>query len=860
MRRTVWLLLPALLSCSPGGTTGQNPGETGQNPSPEGKTLPGGSNEEVFQSLAAKSKAPADEVPLDLDDEACQELAEVRTDPGNLPQLQVSNEKGESVNLPLTHTAVKASLSGYVAEVEVIQTYENPFSSPIEATYIFPLPENSAVFDMQIKIGERLIASEIKKREEARQIYEEAKREGYTAALLEQQRPNVFTQSVANIEPQRPIEVIIRYVQDLSYDAGQYEFVFPMVVGPRFFPPKEGASGQGDSLIQATEEASYINPPILGAGMRSGHDISIEVNVTGGFPIGDFKVPTHKVTSSRGQDGSLSVKLDPSDSIPNRDFVLRYRVDGTEPQATFLTHKGEKGGFFSLVVHPPALNLEELVGNREIIFVVDISGSMGGQPIEMCKDAMREALLRLRPVDTFNIITFAGATEEAFKKPQPANSGNITLASRFIDRMMAGGGTYMANAIDKALSPEVEPGRNRYVFFMTDGYVGNEGEIIARTAQFVSALEAKQQKAKVFGFGVGAAPNRFLLDGLSREGKGTTVYVSTREDPVRAVNAFYRYIDHSILEDVSIDWGGLSVSEVYPQELPDLFASRPMILHGRYKGKGEATITVRGKANGVEQKLPIKVSLPEEEPENQVLATLWARARITDLSRGLWGGEDSHLIEEITKLGIDYRIVTQYTSFVAVDRSRKVSDGNIPTVQQAVEAPEGAELFSGGKRVRAPMKIAPSPSTASPMADGLAKKPKPVEGAAEAPAPEEAKDNSVGTENSITSKASVVAGTPILKGSGLSREVIQRIIKRVLPAIQACYEREANISPTLSGKLNVRFIIEADGSVSSVKGSGISSAVDSCAIQEIEKLSFPKPEGGGTVEVIYPLTFKPVGR
>ena len=375
-----------------------------------------------------------------------------------------------------------------------------------------------------------------------------------------------------------------------------------MVVGPRFIPGTTlDAAMKGTGTYHDTTrvpDASRITPPVLGKGQRSGHDISIELIADAALPVSNFSVPTHDVAVKKPADGSLRLALSGKDNIPNRDFVLRYSVAGKEPAATLLTSGDSGNGYFALMVHPPQLDIEEQVGRREIIFVVDVSGSMRGVPIGMCKQAMRKAIHKLRPVDTFNIITFAGATRKAFSTPRPANHTNISRALGFLGRARAGGGTHMENAVHDALSPSVGKGRHRYVFFLTDGYVGHEQEIISGSMHLVEAMQARGQRARVFGFGVGSSVNRNLLEGLSRAGNGVAVYATTREDPALAVNKFYRYIDRAVLTDISITWGDLGQSELFPNPIGDLFASHPIIVHGRYSQLSDEPMVLHARAGG----------------------------------------------------------------------------------------------------------------------------------------------------------------------------------------------------------------------------------------------------------------------
>jgi Ca-activated chloride channel family protein len=623
----------------------------------------------------------------------------IYTDPGDIPHLEVA---GEKTRLPLEHTKVRAHLRGFVAEVEVTQTYQNPSEKPIEAIYIFPLPENSAVHRMRMVIGERVVEADIRKRQEAKQIYEKAKREGRTAALLEQERPNIFTQSVANIEPGSKIDVVIRYTQDLTYDAGKYEFVFPMVVGPRFIEGEPLGSAQGAGTHADTAkvpDASRITPPMMGKGERTGHDIAIEVTMEGAGAIGDIEVPTHAVTAEPTASGGQRITLAEMKSIPNRDFVLRYRVSGEKPRARLLlSEAGADGGYFSLILHPPRLDVDALVGRREVIFVVDVSGSMAGLPLNLCKVAMREALARLRPVDTFNIITFSGSTGLAFPAPRPANSASVREALEYVGRMAAGGGTYMADAVAAALRPDVEPGRGRYVVFMTDGLIGGEGEILSGAKSLVASLEAKGQRARVFGFGVGSSVNRHFIEGLSRMGKGVAMYAGTREDPARAVNTVYRYIDRAVLTSIKADFADAGAWEVFPSRIPDLFASHPVIVHGRFKKVPEGPVVVRAEVSGNPIEIPVEVQRGSGAGDG-ALGRLWARAKIASLEEDFWSGEAASALrtsEAITDLGLRFHLVTAYTSLIAVDWSKRTGDGRPETIVQPVEAPEGLDPAMAG--------------------------------------------------------------------------------------------------------------------------------------------------------------------
>ncbi len=595
------------------------------------------------------------------------------TEPGELPRLHVAGTP-----LPLRHTAVRAHLRGTVAEVVVKQRFVNGGEAALEAIYTFPLPENSAVTDMRMVIGDRVIASEIRERGEARQIYADARESGHRAALLELERPNIFTQSIANIPAGEAIEVEIRYLQTLTYDAGEYEFVFPTVVGPRYAPAGRVA------------DADRISPPVLGHGQRSGHDLSIEVIAETGSTITGWVAPAHAVEAT-AVGPQLRVKLARRDELANRDFVLRYRSAAAQPAARlFIGPHAAKGHYFMLLAEPPKVDVDALVGSRELIFVVDVSGSMSGAPLALAKATLREALAGVRPVDTFDVVVFAGRTARLFDAPRPASADNLRRATDFIDGLAAGGGTEMADAVHSSLHAPVAAGRHRYVFFLTDGFIGEETEI-ARGAQALIAAQHKLgRRARVFGVGIGSAPNSELITSLSRAGDGLPLYIRGHADIARVVNSFQRTIDAPIVSDVSIDWGGLAVDGVYPNAAPDLFASHPLVVHGHFTGPAPTQLQLRGKVDGRAVSFPITISPMRERSE--VLATLWARARVGALELRMATDDSAtdhaQARAQILAVGLHHRIVTAYTSLVAVDSAFKVT-GPQATIVQPVELVDG---------------------------------------------------------------------------------------------------------------------------------------------------------------------------
>ena len=603
--------------------------------------------------------------------------------------LQALDAKGQPRGLcPLKHTYVKAEISGFLSRVRVTQEFENPFKDKIEAVYTFPLPQAAAVDDMTMMVGNRTVRGRILRREEAQAVYEAAKSNGQVAGLLDQERPNIFTQSVANIMPGEKVTVTISYVETLKYEDGSYQFVFPMVVAPRYIPGAATSAGTGGTSPNTTQvpDASRITPPVTPKGTRVGHDISVDVALDAGVPIDELKSISHEIDVERPNGWSAHVRLKNKDEIPNRDFVLKYDVAGRRVEDAMLTHRTDKGGFFTFILQPPDRVTVEDVTPKEIVFVLDTSGSMSGFPIEKAKEAMKLALDGLYPQDTFNLITFAGDTSILFPQPVPATKENMEKAQKFLDTREGGGGTEMMKAIKAALDPSDAQGHIRIVCFMTDGEVGNDLEIISEVQ--------KHPNARVFAFGIGSSVNRFLLDKISEEGRGEVEYVALNDDGSAAARKFHERVRSPLLTDISIEWAGLPVADVYPKRIPDLFSAKPVILTGRYTAGGRGVIRLKGKMSGRDFVREIPVELPEAEARHDVLATLWARTRIDDLMSKDYAGiqqNNAHadLKETITQLGLEYRLMTQFTSFVAVEEMIVTDGGQPRRIEVPVEIPEG---------------------------------------------------------------------------------------------------------------------------------------------------------------------------
>jgi len=605
-----------------------------------------------------------------------------KTSEGSLRVLGSVTEVGGLC--PLKKTEVRAEISGFVSRVTVTQIFQNPYDRAIEALYTFPLPNDAAVDDLMIQIGDRKVRGVVLEKEEAKQTYEKAKQEGKVAALLVQQRPNLFSQAVANITPGSEIKVMIEYFETLKYIDDTYEFSFPMTIGDRYVPSSADPNDTG-----------AISPD---SEVRPGHTISLEVKIDAGVPIQEIYSKTHAITDQQFSATAHVIALRNEDEIPNRDFVLKYKTAGIKITDGILVSRDEKGGYFTLILQPPDKVMPADTMPKEIVFVMDTSGSMGGFPIEKAKEAMNLTLDHLNPSDTFNVITFAGETQIVFDGPVPATRDNLSRARKVINGSSSGGGTEMMKAIRAALEPSDSSDHVRIVCFMTDGEVGNEYEIISEVK--------KHPNARVFAFGIGSSVNHFLLDEISHQGRGEVEYVGPSDDGSAAAERFYERIRNPLLTDVSLSFENVRVGELLPASIPDVFDAEPVTVVGRYANAGTGKIVLRGRMQGQPYEREIPIELPERTDDNHVLATLWAKRKVSELMysdlEGMQGRTyKKDVVEAITKLGVEYSLVTPFTSFVAVDERISTDGSPTPSISVPVAQPDNQPQNSSGPPINA---------------------------------------------------------------------------------------------------------------------------------------------------------------
>jgi Ca-activated chloride channel family protein len=603
--------------------------------------------------------------------------------------LAARQADGKLVPVPLKHTEVDAKIAGYVASVGVTQQFTNPFSEKIEAVYVFPLPENAGVNEFVMTIGERHIRGIIRERSEAEKIYKEARAQGYVASMMTQERPNIFTQNVANIEPGKQIDIAIRYFHTLSYADGWYEWVFPMVVGPRYNPVGStngvGAVAAGQSGISGQKtEVPYLRPED-----RSGHDIGLKVQLDAGMKIEELQSVNHRIVEPRVkalQANQRFVELAAEDRVPNKDFVLRWKVAGEKVKTAMFVQKDKegKGGWFTLMLVPPE-GLKDLPRRPvEMVFVVDTSGSMGGAPIAQAKAAVDVALSRMNPMDTFQVVKFDSTAGQFSPMPLAASAENTRAARQYVAGMQGGGGTEMLKGMNAALGFPHDENHTRVVAFLTDGFIGNEIEVL-------KGLHSQLLDSRVFSFGVGSSTNRYLLDAMARLGHGSAAYLSLNESAQPVMEKYFQEISHPALANVRVGFegSGMKVSEVYPQRVPELFVGRPIVITGRYTGEPGGTVNVTGMAG--DQKVTFAVSTSGAGgavEENPAIATVWARAKVADLhDEAIYEGRD--VTADVKATALSYGIMSEFTSFVAVDSTRKTEGDHGTTVGVPVPVPEG---------------------------------------------------------------------------------------------------------------------------------------------------------------------------
>jgi Ca-activated chloride channel homolog len=598
------------------------------------------------------------------------------------PYLYVAGGDPRRDQVPLKKTWAEVDIAGVIAAVKVHQVFENTGNKAIEAVYVFPASTRAAVHAMRMKIGARTVEAKIERKAEAREQYEAAKQAGKRASLLEQERPNVFTMSVANIVPGDRIEVELDYSELVVPEDSTYEFVYPTVVGPRY---AGGADAKADQ---------WMANPHLPAGTSEPYAWDLKVHLQTGIGLKEVSSPSHKIAVNYSGPSTADIKLDQAGG-GNKDFVLRYRLAGDKIETGLLQYEepGNLGRptekFFALLVEPPKRPALADIPGREYIFVLDVSGSMHGFPIDTTKELMRNLLPKLRPTDHFNLVFFSGANYTwSPHGSKPATPEHIREGMDKILKESGSGGTELMGGLEAAYAiPAVGKGVSRTVVVVTDGYVGVE----AKAFRFI---RERLDQANLFAFGIGSSVNRALIEGMARAGLGEPFVVLGPEKAAAEAAKLREMIERPVLTDINLRFGEAGAYEVAPEKIPDLLALRPLLIYGKYKGDKPTRIEITGRTGRGAWQHTVDLRPADARAENQALRALWARKWVEILEDEFHLGGGKPVEDAITNVGLFYNLLTPFTSFVAID-SQVVNQGGVQdTVRQPLPMPEGVSNYA----------------------------------------------------------------------------------------------------------------------------------------------------------------------
>ena len=605
------------------------------------------------------------------------------------PYFFVHSDDPSVDKLPLKDTQVDIAVAGVIADVKVTQRYRNDGTRPIEAEYVFPGSTRAAVYGLTMTIGERRVVAQIREKEQARAQYQAAKAAGKSAALLEQHRPNVFKMNVANILPGDEIAVELHYTELIVPTDSIYEFVFPTVVGPRYTTDRVAGTAPLDR---------WQSNPHLHAGVQPPGSFKLTATVNSGISLKEVGSPSHtvQVRFDGAQQAHIELPREGGNEA-NRDFILRYRLAGAAIESGILLFEGARENYFLAMIEPPQRVTPAQIPARDYVFIVDVSGSMHGFPLNITKQLMRNLLTRLRPTDTFNVLLFAGSSLVLADAPLPATAENVRRGVEFIDSQQGGGGTELLPALRRALAlPGTDAGA-RSIVIATDGYVTVETEAF-------DVIRGSLGQANLFAFGIGSSVNRFLIEGMARAGQGEPFVVTHDAEAEERAEALRRYIEAPVLTKARLSATGFEIYDREPAGIPDVLAQRPVIVFGKWRGPRRGQLTLRGVAGDGPFERSFELSKVRPDANNEALKYLWARARIARLDDYQKLAHDADRVKEITQLGLEYHLLTAYTSFIAVDevvRNEKPADTQ--TVRQPLPMPQGvSDLAVGGEVPTAP--------------------------------------------------------------------------------------------------------------------------------------------------------------
>lgn len=614
--------------------------------------------------------------------------------------LQFSNPESENPTSSvdnealLLNTQVDFNISGLTARVKVRQTFKNQTAHWLEGKYLFPLPEKSAVDSLKIKIGERIIIGEIKEKQQAKRIYQQAKRTGKKASLVEQHRPNIFSNYVANIAPYETIEITIEYQQDLVFSKdGHLSIRFPMTMTPRYTPQsmlketmlKESFTDFKQGFQFTPSMFENINLPQKSA-LQAGNDVTIKVNLNSGIPLESVTSSSHQLTRLQKSRSHYQLSLDGNNNKADRDFILTWKpLAGTEPRAALFSETIDNEHYVSLMVMPPQQATIVNSLPREIVFVIDTSGSMAGESIQQAKQALIYGLSTLQQGDKFNVIEFSNTPNKLFSRTREFFASTHNQAINFVRRLTADGGTEMLSAMDMALNQVNDNGQDknrvRQVVFLTDGAVNNEAELFQIITQ-------KLADSRLFTVGIGSAPNEFFMKRAAQFGRGTFTFIADIKDSERKIKQLFTEISQPLLTHIEIDWPAHSQVEMWPRKVADLFAGEPLWIKAKLNSLHDL-VTIRGRMTNSLWETQLDLSPGQSQAG---IAKLWAREKIAFImNQAHYGRVDDTEKQQIIDIALKHHIVSRFTSLVAVDKTpSRINEALLEKSMQQVK-PKGSQ-------------------------------------------------------------------------------------------------------------------------------------------------------------------------
>lgn len=614
-----------------------------------------------------------------------------------VPYMEIDGAVGQQ-SFPLISTHVEGDVTDGMVKATVTQVYKNTEAVAIEAKYTFPLSTRAAVHGMEMKIGDRRIVAKIKEKEDAKMIYQKAKDEKKVASLLEQKRPNVFQTKVANILPGETVEIVVTFSELIIPEENIYEWVFPTVVGPRYRGGETKSGGDSgsmewvDSPYHETGSASNVAAP-----QESYFSLNVTVNTS--LKLRGFQCPSHdpKIDHITSSQSKISLNSSASGFQANRDFVLRFKLAEDKIVSGLISHEGEDENFFLINVQPPARVTAKNIPPREYLFVIDVSGSMKGFPLKTSQRLFERLGRDLRPIDQFNIQFFAGSSHFLSPHPIPATSENIRQAFDKMSEFTGGGGTELTQALKQALEMTSTRDLSRNIVIITDGYISEDPETF-------EMIRSHRGNTNIYSFGIGSSVNRHLIEGMAKVGGGEPFIVTQPQEATEVAAKFAEYISSPVLTNITMISEDIDLRDVQPAGLNDLFANRALVVTGKWKSKGvkEGRITITGQTGNNEIYSQTFTIDTESGRENPVIKDLWARETVRELVDFNRFAASDDLKQRIANLGLEYQLITPFTSFVAVDETKREIVGDAKRVTQPLPMPAGVSMsaISSAKTVQ----------------------------------------------------------------------------------------------------------------------------------------------------------------